>query len=263
MGEYGTPNVPIPEGFFTIEYRGRTDTLPFPRQAGSWYHQSKVHDSNNIALACQLWGLSSTDLMQGVVYGTQTDETAADPRLCTRFDFDETFGTVVNRFCAQAVIGHPLTPYGTGNQTRGFINIVDSLRCIELAILNPPDAGEYRVFNQFTETFSVNEVAEAVQAAAARVGLVTDVIHPSNPRVEAEEHFYQVDHQRLLDLGLAPHPMSEALVGMLRDLLAQKARIQSRRNTIFPRTPWHGLPDATPRRPAPPSHAPVGDRRRQ
>lgn len=246
MGEYGTPNVPIPEGFFTIEYRGRTDTLPFPRQAGSWYHQSKVHDSNNITLACRIWGLRSTDLMQGVVYGSRTEETSADARLCTRFDFDEAFGTAVNRFCAQAVIGHPLTPYGKGNQKRGFINIVDSMRCMELAILNAPTAGEYRVFNQFTETFSVNELATAVQAAAERAGIATEVVHPANPRMESEDHFYEADHQRLLDLGLAPHSMSDALEGMIGDLVSHKARIQARREAIFPKTRWRGFEDAVP-----------------
>lgn len=246
MGEYGTPNIPIPEGFFTIEYRGRTDTLPFPRQAGSWYHQSKVHDSNNIALACRLWGLRSTDLMQGVVYGIRTEETDADPRLSTRFDFDEVFGTAVNRFCAQAVIGHPLTPYGKGDQKRGFINIVDSMRCMELAILNPPAKGEYRVFNQFTETFSVNELATAVEAAAERVGIAVEIAHPTNPRAEAEDHFYEADHQKLLDLGLVPHPLEEALEGMIRALIPYKDRIQARRESIFPKIRWSGLEDAVP-----------------
>ena len=151
MGEYGTPNIDIEEGFIEIEHKGRKDTLPFPKLPGSLYHLSKVHDSNNIHFACRVWGLRSTDLNQGVVYGIETDETAQDERLCTRFDYDEWFGTVLNRFCVQAVVGHPLTVYGKGGQTRGFLNIRDTLQCVELAVNNPADAGEYRVFNQFTE----------------------------------------------------------------------------------------------------------------
>ena len=170
MGEYGTPNIDIEEGFIEIEHKGRKDTLPFPKMPGSLYHLSKVHDSHNIHFACRIWGLRSTDLNQGVVYGIETDETAQDERLCTRFDYDEWFGTVLNRFCVQAVIGHPLTVYGKGGQTRGFLNIRDTLQCVELAVENPADAGEYRVFNQFTEQFSVAELAELVQRSAAEVG---------------------------------------------------------------------------------------------
>ncbi|HIE55003.1 MAG TPA: NAD-dependent epimerase/dehydratase family protein, partial [Chromatiaceae bacterium] len=163
MGEYGTPNIDIPEGFFTIEYRGRKDTLPFPRQAGSWYHQTKVHDSHNIMFACKIWGLRSTDIMQGVVFGTRIDEMGDDERLLTRFDFDQCFGTAVNRFCAQAVIGHPLTPYGRGHQRRGFLPLRDSMQCLTLAIENPPKEGEYRVFNQFEEVYDIYELAEKVK----------------------------------------------------------------------------------------------------
>jgi len=241
MGEYGTPNVPIPEGFFEIEYRGRRDTLPFPRQPGSFYHLSKVHDSHNITLACKVWGLRSTDLMQGVVYGTWTDETQADERLVTRFDFDGVFGTALNRFCVQAVIGHPLTVYGKGGQTRGFINLRDSLRCMELAIENPPEAGEYRVFNQITETFSIRDVAENVREAAGRLGMNAIVEHIDNPRVEAEEHFYQVDFRKLLDLGLEPHSMVEAIEGMLRDLMAYREREAAKEGAILPRVDWRGV----------------------
>ena len=163
MGEYGTPNIDIPEGFFEIEYRGRKDTLPFPRQAGSWYHQTKVHDSNNIMMACKIWGLRSTDIMQGVVYGTRIDEMGNDERLLTRFDFDQCFGTAINRFCAQAVIGHPLTPYGKGHQKRGFLPLRDSMQCLTIAIENPPKKGEYRVFNQFEEVYDLYELAIKVQ----------------------------------------------------------------------------------------------------
>src|SRR5256714_2990266 len=165
MGEYGTPNIDIEEGYIEIEHNGRSDRLPFPKLPGSLYHCSKVHDSTNIHFACRVWGLRSTDLNQGVVYGIDTEETTLDPRLATRFDYDEVFGTALNRFCLQAVIGHPLTVYGTGGQTRGYLNIVDTLACVDLATLNPADAGEYRVFNQFTEQFSIVELAEVLQRA--------------------------------------------------------------------------------------------------
>src|SRR2546422_2022078 len=170
MGEYGTPNIDIEEGFIEIEHKGRKDTLPFPKMPGSLYHLSKVHDSHNIHFASRIWGLRATDLNQGVVYGVETEESALDDRLVTRFDYDEVFGTALNRFCVQAVIGHPLTVYGKGGQTRGYLNIGDTPQCVELAALNPPTPGEYRVFNQFTQQFSVNELAEGVHRAGTEVG---------------------------------------------------------------------------------------------
>ena len=242
MGEYGTPNLAIPEGSFEIEYRGRKDTLPFPRQPGSFYHLSKVHDSHNIMLACKIWGLKSTDLMQGPVYGTWTEETQADERLVTRFDFDGVFGTVVNRFCVQADIGHPLTVYGKGGQTRGYIDLRDSIRCMELAVDNPPAEGEYRVFNQFTEIFNIREIAENVKEAAGRLGIDVTVEHLENPRIELEEHFYEADHQKLLDLGLQPHKMVDALEAMLKDLIVFKDREAAKEDVIAPKIRWEGTP---------------------
>ena len=165
MGEYGTPNIDIEEGYIAIEHNGRKDVLPFPKQPGSFYHLSKVHDSHNIMFACKIWGIRATDLNQGVVYGTVTDEAALDEALINRFDYDEVFGTVLNRFCAQAAVGHPLTVYGKGGQTRGFLDIRDTVRCVEIACLNPARQGEFRVFNQFTEQFTVLELAEMVQTA--------------------------------------------------------------------------------------------------
>jgi UDP-sulfoquinovose synthase len=212
MGEYGTPNIDIEEGFIEVRHNGRSDYLPFPKVPGSMYHLSKVHDSHNIHFACRVWGLRATDLNQGVVYGIRTKETALDDRLLTRFDYDDVFGTALNRFCLQAVIGHPLTVYGRGGQTRGYLNIEDTLRCVELAILHPAEPGEFRVFNQFTEQFSVAELAELVRKAGAEIGM--DVaIHPiENPRVEAEEHYYNAAHTKLLDLGLRPHLLDETLI---------------------------------------------------
>ena len=212
MGEYGTPNIDIEEGFIEINHKGRSDVLPFPKMPGSFYHLSKVHDSHNIHFACRVWGLRATDLNQGVVYGIETEETALDERLVTRFDYDEVFGTALNRFCLQAVIGHPLTVYGRGGQTRGYLNIVDTLQCVELAVANPAAPGEYRVFNQFTEQFSIVELAELVQRAGKEYGLEVEVRHLDNPRVEAEEHYYRAAHTKLLDLGLRPHLLSETLI---------------------------------------------------
>ena len=170
MGEYGTPNIDIEEGYITIEHNGRSDVLPYPKQPGSFYHLSKVHDSHNIMFTCKAWKLRATDLNQGVVYGTVTDETALDEALVNRFDYDEVFGTALNRFCVEAAVGHPLTVYGKGGQTRGFLDIRDTIRCVEIACMHPAERGEFRVFNQFTEQFSVLDLARMVQAAGKEAG---------------------------------------------------------------------------------------------
>jgi UDP-sulfoquinovose synthase len=215
MGEYGTPNIDIEEGFITIEHNGRKDTLPFPKQPGSFYHLSKVHDSHNIMFTCKVWGLRATDLNQGVVYGTITDEVEMDEALINRFDYDEVFGTVLNRFCAQAAIGVPLTVYGKGQQTRGFLDIRDTVRCIELVCLHPANRGEFRVFNQFTEQFSVLELAQMIKTVAGKMGLPVEIDHVPDPRVEAESHYYNAKHSKLTDLGLEPHLLSDSLVDSL------------------------------------------------
>jgi UDP-sulfoquinovose synthase len=215
MGEYGTPNIDIEEGYITIEHNGRKDTLPFPKQPGSFYHLSKVHDSHNIMFTCKVWGLRATDLNQGVVYGTITDEVQLDEALINRFDYDEVFGTVLNRFCAQAAIGTPLTVYGKGGQTRGFLDIRDTVRCIELVCLNPANRGEFRVFNQFTEQFSVLDLALMIKLVAGKMGLLVGIEHLPDPRVEAEAHYYNAKHSKLADLGLEPHLLSDSLVDSL------------------------------------------------
>ncbi|HUI42985.1 MAG TPA: NAD-dependent epimerase/dehydratase family protein [Terriglobia bacterium] len=241
MGEYGTPNIDIEEGFIEIEHRGRRDVLPFPKQPGSFYHLSKVHDSHNILFACRVWKLRSTDLNQGVVYGIETAETEIDSRLATSFHYDEVFGTALNRFCVQAVAGIALTVYGGGGQTRGFLNIRDTLRCVELSILNPPQAGEYRVFNQFTETFTVLQLAELVQCQAAKLGIEARVDHLQNPRREAEVHYYNPRHQKLLDLGLQPHLLSDVLIDSVLGRIREHAgRIKP--DIIMPRVRWDGTP---------------------
>ncbi|HYH28044.1 MAG TPA: NAD-dependent epimerase/dehydratase family protein, partial [Actinomycetota bacterium] len=237
MGEYGTPNIDIEEGFIEIEHKGRRDTLPFPKLPGSLYHASKVHDSTNIHFACRVWGLRATDLNQGVVYGIETDETRLDDRLSTRFDYDEIWGTALNRFCVQAVIGHPLTVYGSGGQTRGFLNIVDTLQCVELATMNPAERGEYRVFNQFTESFSLIELANLVHLAGKDYGLDVEVRHLDNPRVEAERHHYNPVHTKLLDLGLKPHLLSETLIESMFGVI-ERYRHRVITDAILPRTTW-------------------------
>jgi UDP-sulfoquinovose synthase len=239
MGEYGTPNIAIPEGFFEIEYRGRKDYLPFPRQAASWYHWSKVHDSGNIMFACKIWGLRSTDIMQGVVYGTRTPE-MIDERLLSRFDFDEAFGTAINRFCAQAAIGYPLSPYGTGHMKRGFIALVDSIQCMTLAIENPPKEGEYRVFNQLDEIYGIGELATKIaEVARDKFNLETEIRGIEDPRIEMQEHFYSVEHQHLKDIGFKPtRTLKEELEIMLGDCLRYKNRIFEKKVHITPTITW-------------------------
>ncbi|CAN5553035.1 NAD-dependent epimerase/dehydratase family protein [soil metagenome] len=237
MGEYGTPNIDIEEGYLEVEHNGRKDTLPFPKQPGSWYHLSKVHDSHNIMFACKIWGLRATDLNQGVVYGTITPQTERDPRLMNRFDYEEVFGTVLNRFCVQAAIGHPLTVYGDGGQTRGFLDIRDTVRCVELAVENPADAGEFRVFNQFTEEFSVRQLAGMIVDAAAKLGIEALVENLPNPRVELEDHYYNAKHTGLLDLGLDPHYLSDSLLDSLLNI-AVEHRARADAEIVMPSVSW-------------------------
>lgn len=257
MGEYGTPAVDIPEGFFNSDavFRGRSlEGLLFPRHPASWYHLTKVHDTNNVEMACRLWGLRSTDIMQGVVYGTRIPEMldengALNEALCTRFDLDECFGTAINRFVTQAIIGHPLTVYGAGHQKRGFLHLKDSMQCLTLAIENPPVEGEhgcrngYRAFNQFEETYDLTELALKVARVANHVGLKTEVVvaNVENPRVEDEDNYYNPDHQHLLDLGYQPtHDIDGEIEAMLKDLIPLKERILSRKESIMPKIDFHG-----------------------
>jgi UDP-sulfoquinovose synthase len=237
MGEYGTPNIDIEEGYIEIEHNGRKDLLPYPKQPGSFYHLSKVHDSHNILFACRIWGIRATDLNQGVVYGTLTDEIALDEALINRFDYDEIFGTVLNRFCIQAAVGHPLTVYGKGGQTRGYLDIRDTVRCVELACLNPAQPGECRVFNQFTEQFSVLQIAQMVQAAGRKLGLKVSIDHLPTPRVESEQHYYNAKHSKLIDLGLEPHYLSESLLDSLMNIaLRYRDRVDA--GTFMPQVNW-------------------------
>jgi UDP-sulfoquinovose synthase len=237
MGEYGTPNIDIEEGFLDISHKGRSDSLPFPKMPGSMYHLTKVHDSHNIHFACRIWELRATDLNQGVVYGIRTEDTDMDERLCTRFDYDEVFGTALNRFCVQAVVGYPLTVYGKGGQTRGFLNIIDTVQCVRLAVENPPAAGEYRVFNQFTEQFSILDLATKVQKVAADLGINATVDPVVDPRIEAEEHYYNAAHTKLFELGLQAHLLTDEVVAhLLKTIQRYKDRILL--GPIEPKTKW-------------------------
>ena len=210
MGEYGTPNIEIEEGWLEVEHKGRKDRVLFPKKPGSFYHLTKVHDTNNIEFTCRIWGIRATDLNQGVVYGVNTKETAMDPVLHNRFDYDGIYGTVINRFAVQAAKNLPISVYGKGGQTRGFINIEDTVRCIELAALNPADRGELRVYNQITESFSVEDLARMVEKVAKeRFNITADVQHVENPRVEQEEHYFSAVYTALKELGLQPHLLTD------------------------------------------------------
>ena len=243
MGEYGTPDIDIEEGYLTVDHNGRRHTFLYPKTPGSMYHLSKVHDSHNIHFATRIWDLRATDLNQGVVYGVETDESALDERLATSFHYDEVFGTALNRFCVQAVIGHPLTVYGAGGQTRGYLNIRDTVQCVSLAVANPADPGELRVYNQFTEQFRVDELADRVRAAAAHLGWDVEIAHAPNPRKEAEQHYYNARHTKLLELGLEPRLLSEELIDTM--LLKIRARASSvERGTLVQNVRW--VPEATP-----------------
>ena len=261
MGEYGTPNVDIAEGFFDVEFRGRKDRLPFPRSAGSWYHWSKVFDSGDVMFATRIWGVRATDVMQGVIYGIRTPE-ITDDRLLTRFDFDEIWGTALNRFIAQSVVGLPITPYGRGEQRRGFIALEDSMQSLRIAVEHPPKAGEYRVFNQFDAAYSVNELAEITHRVASEFGLHPTIDHPPDPRVEAEQHYYHPLHDNLLALGYKrTRDLEEVIREIFHDLLRFRRRLEARRHVIQPAVQWRAAdsrPALAARRPSVPSTAPEG-----
>ena len=237
MGEYGTPNIDIEEGWLDVEHNGRNQTFLYPRQAGSLYHTTKIMDTDMLWYYVRMWGLRVTDLMQGPVYGMYTDENEGDERLVPHFSYDELFGTVLNRFVVQAISDYPLTVYGKGGQTRGYLNIRDTLNCVKLSLDNPADAGDLRVFNQFTETFSVNELADQVQRVGKRHGLDVKIRNLENPRKEAEEHYYNPRHTALLDLGLKPHYLTDDVLAEMMDyVMRYRDSIVSDR--IFRGTKW-------------------------
>lgn len=237
MGEYGTPNIDIEEGWLDITHKGRKEKFLFPRQAGSLYHTTKIMDTDLLWLYVRMWGLRVTDLMQGPVYGLHTHENKGDERLFPFFNYDELFGTVVNRFIVQAVAGHPLTVYGKGGQTRGYLDIRDTLQCVKLSLENPAPKGELRIFNQFVEIFSVNELADRVQRVGGQMGLDVVIKSLPNPRKEAEEHYYNPAHTGLLDLGLKPHYMTDDVLSQLMEtIIKYKDKIKT--SSIFRGVKW-------------------------
>ena len=237
MGEYGTPNIDIEEGWLEIEHKGRKGKFLFPRQASSIYHTSKIMDTDLFWFGVRMWNLRVTDLMQGPVYGLETDESLVDDRLKTIFNYDEVFGTVVNRFITQAVAGYPLTVYGKGGQTRGYLNIKDTLQCIHMSEKTPAKAGELRIFNQIMETFSVNQLAELTAAAGNKLGLNVEIKCIDNPRKEAEEHYYNPTYQGLINIGVQPHYLTpEVMAGMIKLVAGHKDSI--RKDVIFRGVRW-------------------------
>ena len=237
MGEYGTPDIDIEEGWIEVQHKGRKDQFLFPRQASSLYHTTKIMDTDLLWFGVRMWDLRVTDLMQGPVYGIDTEESKIDDRLRTIFNYDEIFGTIVNRFITQAVVGYPITVYGKGGQTRGYLNIKDTLQCVEKSALNPAPPGELRIFNQIMETFSVNQLAEMTQRVGAALGYSVTIKNLENPRKEAEDHYYNPTYQGLIDIGVEPHYLSdEVMTGIFQAIEKYKDNI--RKDTIFRRIKW-------------------------
>lgn len=237
MGEYGTPNIDIEEGWIDIEHKGRKQKFLYPRQTGSLYHTTKIMDTDLLWFYVRTYGIHVTDLMQGPVYGLSTPETNLDERLLPNFHYDDIFGTLLNRFLVQAVAGVPLTVFGKGGQTRGYLNLNDTLQCVELATTKPAEQGTLRILNQFVELFSVNDMAARVQKAGNEMGLNVKIQSIENPRKEAEEHYYKPAHSGLLELGLVPHYLTdEVLEGMLKEVLKYKDLIDT--GKIMPRIRW-------------------------
>ena len=237
MGEYGTPNIDIEEGWLDIEHKGRKDKFLFPRQAGSLYHTTKVQDTDLLWFYVRTWGLRATDLMQGPVYGVFTDESKKDDRLMSIFNYDEIFGTLLNRFICQAVSEYPLTVYGKGNQTRGFLNIMDTMQCVYLSTTQPADKGQLRVFNQLTESFSVNELASRVKEVGDRLGYNVKIDNIKNPRVEKEDHYYNVKYTGLMDLGLKPHYLTDQVLEALF-AMTDKYKDRINKDSFFKGISW-------------------------
>ena len=237
MGEYGTPNIAIEEGWIQIQHKGKKDTFLFPRQASSLYHTTKIQDTDLLWFYVRTWGLRVTDLMQGPVYGISTDDADMDERLIPNFHYDEIFGTVLNRFIVQAIIGYPLTVYGKGGQTRGYLNIKDTLQCVYLAATQPANPGELRIFNQISESFSVNELAEKVKIVGKKLGYDVKITHLENPRNEKEEHYYNPKYTGLLKLGLQPQYLTDGVLeGMFG--IVEKYKNNINRDAIFRGVKW-------------------------
>jgi UDP-sulfoquinovose synthase len=237
MGEYGTPNIDIEEGWIEINHKGRKDKFLFPRQGNSIYHTTKIMDTDLLWFGVRMWDLKVTDLMQGPVYGIETEETKIDKRLNTIFNYDEIFGTIINRFIAQAVIGHPLTVYGKGGQTRGYLNITDTLQCVHKSAISPAKSGELRIFNQITETFSVNEIAKIIHNVGIERGHKVDINHIKNPRKESEEHYYNPIYQGLVEIGVEPNYLSKETVSDIFEIVERYSQ-NIKKEVIFRGIKW-------------------------
>jgi UDP-sulfoquinovose synthase len=223
---YGAAGMSIPEGYLPIKVDAadgnviRREIL-FPADPGSIYHLTKTQDQLLFAFYNKNDRVRITDLHQGIVWGTQVEETERDERLINRFDYDGDFGTVLNRFLVEAAVDHPLTVHGSGNQTRAFINIQDTVRCVELAIVNPPQKGErVRIFNQMTETFRLIDLAELVSSLTG-----AKIAHVENPRKEADANELKVDNRGLVGLGLKPVTLQ---AGLLKEITAIAKKYASR-----------------------------------
>lgn len=237
MGEYGTPKIDIEEGWLEIEHKGKKDRFLFPRQASSLYHTTKIMDTDLMWFGVRMWDLKITDLMQGPVYGIETKESVIDDRLRTIFNYDEIFGTIVNRFITQAIVGYPLTIYGKGGQTRGYLNIKDTLQCVNQSFEFPAKPGELRIFNQIMETFSVNELADLTRRAGKSLGYDVEVQNLDNPRKEAEDHYYNPTYQGLIDIGVKPHYLTEeVMTGMFK--IVEQFKNNIRKDVIFKGVKW-------------------------
>jgi len=237
MGEYGTPNIDIEEGWIEVQHKGRHERFLYPRQGGSLYHTTKIMDTDMLWFYVRAWKLRVTDLMQGPVYGMITAESSTEPALMPHFSYDAVFGTVINRFIVQAVAGIPLTVFGRGTQRRGFLNLEDTLQCVRLVMETPPPPGELRICNQFVEVFSVLDLAERVAQAAGERGLTVKIDHLDNPRMEAETHYYNPTHTTLRELGLQPHCLStEVLTQMIDIVWSQRSHIDT--SHILPTIRW-------------------------
>ena len=238
MGEYGTPNIDIEEGWIEINHNGRKDTFLYPRQTGSLYHTTKIMDTDLLWFYVRTYGLKVTDLMQGPVYGLSTLESDLQDDLLPNFHYDDIFGTALNRFLVQAVVDIQLTVYGAGGQTRGYLNINDTMECVSLSLEEPPKNGDLRIFNQFTETFSVNTLAGKIKSVGNHMNLNVKIKNYPNPRKEAEDHYYNPKHTGLLELGLKPTLLTDDIIhGMLEKVVQYKSNIVTSR--ILPRVIWH------------------------
>jgi UDP-sulfoquinovose synthase len=254
MGEYGTPLTgrPLFEGMFpadaVLKWNDREWSLGgelTPRDPVSFYHVSKVQDTYNIVEACKYWWLRSFDVMQGVIYGVHTTQVSADPRLRTRLDIDEWFGTVVNRYVAQATVGIPLTLYGAGEQIRGFIALEDAMQCMTRLIASPPEPGQYAVVNQMSGYYSVRELAKTVaKIGKEEFNLPIKIQRVENPRVESERHPFEPIYENLpKKFGFEPSVTLEDEIYRMFKLLTQpeiKRRIEEKKHHIIPKTWWSG-----------------------